>query len=192
MPDFRCHRCRQLLRGVPGAEASCPACGSVFTLGAEHLARFQLPPAVNVSLRWSDGRPWTGRQPLFVRRGGLELPPVPLNRNGAATITEEMFHKAARDDAEANMMSQRDYDLARYIEVTVLSRSEGRKRANARRASGWPASAFEVELWGSLDCMLDAYAPSDAQEVRSVIAVIDLESPVTNLELLLHPTVEAG
>jgi hypothetical protein len=204
MTDFRCPHCTKVAEIVSseiGGEVSCPTCRRLFRADDATLARFEIPPQMRIMVRTVEGKAWmAGRPVLLASRGDLVLPPLRTNSDGEFVLTRQMFSEAVDDAANAAIMDfKNDYRLVRYLEVKVLSKSEGRRLAKARGESGWPIQRQEAEMYRTLPALLDAFVPSDAPDVQACMSLIDLERPAIEIELRVQlgdaaaePRVAAG
>jgi hypothetical protein len=182
MPDFACPSCKTLVRiSRVGDSSRCPICGTAFAADAELLARFNLPRFIRVRLCGADGKAFTDFPvPVFVDYG-YRLPPLLTDRQGELTISSNTFAKAKRDEVATGLMDHKgDYALNRYVRIIIRSRAQALAVAKDRAASGWPATAFEEELYGNLEALCAAHVPP--QEITPTEAIIDLAEGKTIVE----------
>jgi hypothetical protein len=92
---------------------------------------------------------------------GYSLPPLCCDPSGQLLITKEMFLRAEQDERGTGLMDHHgDFALNRYVVLRIVSFEEAVEMARARLASGWPISAFEGDLYGTLETLGAAYAPT--------------------------------
>jgi len=191
MPECLCPNCQTLFKAsssIFGENYHCTNCEFEFKLDVIHLARFQLPQTIHISLLNSEGTPFTNFSVPIMIEYGFRLPPLKSNSFGEVTVTRELFLKAQRDEISTGIMDHKgDYSLNRFVRIKVLGRTEASKLAEMRKNSGWSILDLEKELYGKMESLLSAYLPDG--DVIPTSAMIDLLRVKDVVELALTVTI---
>ncbi len=189
MPECICPNCKNLFTVTSSAFGQpyrCNVCGSQYKLDVDHLARFELPSAIQIQFQDYHGEPFTKFPLSLIIEYGYRLPPLQSNEKEQVLVTKLMFLKAQRDEILSGIMDHKgDYALNRFIRIRVPARREALEMSEARARSPWPILDFERELYGDMQSLRAAYLPG--QEVIPLEATIDLaqRSDAVSLELVV-------